>query len=382
MVRISDILKKKMQARIPSEEAKPKEKLEPQEKEKPLPEPETEVPAPGQPLEVAKAMAKQEGGEEKYRQMQIAKTMREIEPDEERSKDMYARGVQLIRELLNNIRERKPVVTKPIKDLLAQIINYFILGDKTLFALFYNDYAPEDYLCYHIMNTTMMSLTVGLRLGYNKSRLNELGLAAFLHDIGMVGLEDIYLKHHSLSEDEYNKIKKHPGYGADFLSQIKDDISQAVIDAVKEVHERINGKGYPVGRKDGEISEYARIIGIVDVYEALTHSRVYRKQIPPHETIKDMISWCGSLFEVNIFKLLIDQIGIYPIGSYAQLNSDEIAKVVTTNDDSLLRPVVKIIFDANKNRLEEPRLVNLAKEFNLYIKRPLSDEELSQMIKG
>lgn len=382
MVRISDILKKKMQARIPSEEAKPKDKLRPQEEEKPLPEPETEVSTPGQPLEVAKAMAKQEGGEEKYRQMQIAKTMKELQPDEERSKDAYARGIQLIRELLNNITEKKPVVTKPIKDLLAQIINYFILGDKTLFTLFHNDYAPEDYLCYHIMNTTIMSLAIGLRLEYNKSRLNELGLAAFLHDIGMSGLEDIYLKHRSLSEDEYNKIKKHPGYGAEFLSQMKDDISQAVIDAVKEEHERINGKGYPAGRKDGEISEYARIIGTIDVYEALTHSRVYRKQIPPHEAIKEMISWCGSLFETRIFKLLIDQIGAYPIGSYAQLNSDEIVKVVAMNDDFPLRPVVKIIFDANKNRLEEPRLINLAKEFNLYIKRPLLDEEISQMIKG
>lgn len=380
MVRISDILKKKIQVPIPSEEAKPKDKIEPQEK--PLPESETKVSTPGQPLEVAKAMAKQEGGEEKYREMQIAKTMKELQPDEERSKDAYARGVQLIRELLNNITERKPVVVKPIKDLLAQITNYFILGDKTLFTFFYNDYAPEDYLCYHIMNTTIMSLAIGLRLEYNKSRLNELGLAAFLHDIGMAGLEDIYLKHRSLSEDEYNKIKKHPGYGAEFLSQIKDDISQALIDAVKEVHERINGKGYPDGRKDGEISEYARLIGTIDVYEALTHSRVYRKQIPPHEAIKEMISWCGSLFEPRIFKLLIDQIGAYPIGSYAQLNSDEIVKVVAMNNDFPLRPVVKIIFDANKNRLEEPRLVNLAKEFNLYIKRPLSDEELSQMIKG
>lgn len=377
MVRISDILKKKMQATTPPvapSEAKPEEKPEPG-KEKPSQKPETEVSEPSETTKLGKAMPHRESQE-----MQIAKVMKELEPDIERSNDLYSKLTQLAKELLINVEEKKSIELKPIKDLLEEIINYVILGDKTLFTFFYNDYIPEEYFYNHMVNAMVMSVGMGLKLGYNKSRLNELGLAAFLHEIGMTEVKKIALQHRTLSEEEFDKIRKHPDYGAKFLLEIK-DITSEVISAVKEEHERMNGKGYPEGLRDGEISEYARIIATVDVYEALTHSRVYRKRLSPYEAIKEMILSSNSLFDSRIFKILIDLIGIYPIGSYAQLNSDEIAKVVTVNDDFPLRPVVKIIFDANKNRLKEPHLINLAKEFNLYIKRPLPDEEVSRLIK-
>lgn len=350
-------------------EAKPEEKPEPG-KEKPSQKPETEVSMPSETPKFAKAMTQRESQE-----MQIAKVMRELEPDIQRSKDLYSKVTKLAKELLINVEEKKPIELKPIKDLLEEIINYIILGDKTLFTFFYDDYIPEEYFYNHMVNVMIMSVGMGLRLGYNKSRLNELGLASFMHEVGMMEVKEIAFQPRTLTEDEFNKIKKHPDYGATLLSQIK-DITGEVINAVKEEHERMNGKGYPEGRKDGEISDYARIIATVDVYEALTHSRVYRKSLSPYEAIKEMIPCSNTLFDSRIFKILIDQIGIYPIGSYVELNTDEIAKVVTVNEDFPLRPVVNIIFDAKKNRLKEPRLVNLAKEFNLYIKRPLSDEEV------
>ena len=162
------------------------------------------------------------------------------------------------------------------------------------------------------------------------------------------------------------------------LSSIK-ELPEAVIQAIKETHERMDGKGYPKGIKGGELSEYARIIAIADTYEAAIHSRVYRRS--PHEVIKEMLSSASGSFDGRVLKAFINLIGIYPAGSYVELNSAEIAKVISSNDNFPLRPVVHIIFDSNRKRLNEPRLINLAKQFNLYIKDQLSDEDVLRLTK-
>lgn len=381
MVRISDILKKKMEAK------------EPEKPKAPKPEPPPPVPAEAPPVETPPAQFSQaavqkeipapeavaQRKEQKPQEMQIAKAMKEIQPDKARSQNHYLAGIQLAKDILNNIRQKLPFDFGQVKEWISSLVGLLVLKDTELARLFYEQ-SQENYLYSHMVNVPIMSILVGLDLGYNKSKLNELGLAAFLHDIGMIKVEKIYLEPRPLSDEEYNQIKEHPVYGIEILAKIK-DIPEPVIYAVKEIHERVNGTGYPSGSKDGEISEYGRIIGLVDVYEALTHNRPHRKRYLPHEAIREMITGSNSLFEAGILKLLINQVGVYPIGSYAELNTEEVVKVVNINNDFPLRPVVNIIFDVRKKRLTEPRLVNLAKEFNLFIKRPLSSDEVAELIK-
>jgi HD-GYP domain-containing protein (c-di-GMP phosphodiesterase class II) len=361
MVRISDILKKKMRDSTPTSEIKPIPSIQP-----------------------SQAMTPKESAQEltpqKPPEMQIAKVMKELQPNIERSKTLYSKAIQLVKELLIAAAERKSIEPQSIKDLVEVVINCLVLQDKTLFTLYYVDYSAEDYLYHHMVNVMIMSVDVGLGLGYNKSQLAELGLAAFLHDIGMVSVKDIALQPRQLTEEEYNKIKEHPVYGAAIISRLK-NFPHAIVSAIQEQHERINGKGYPKGLKDGEITEYARIIAAVDVYEALTHTRAYRKRYSTHEAIKNIISSGSSIFDSRILKVLIDKVGIYPIGSWIELNTNEIGRVITTNDEFPLRPVANLLFDGEGNRLKELRTVDLAKQFNLYVKRPLSDEEVTRKIK-
>jgi len=361
MVRISDILKKKMRDSTPTSEIKPIPSIQP-----------------------SQAMTPKESAQEltpqKFPDMQIAKVMKELKPDIERSKTLYSKAVQLANELLRSAAEGKPIELQSIKDLVGEVINCLVLGDKTFFNLFYQDYSAEDYLYNHMVNVMIMSVDVGLGLGCNKSQLAELGLAAFLHDIGMVTVRDIALQPRQLTEEEYNKIKEHPVYGVNILSKLK-GFPQAIAHAIQEHHERINGGGYPKGLKDEEITEYARIIAVVDIYEALSHTRAYRKKYPLHKAIKDIISSGSLLFDNRVLKALIDKIGIYPVGSWVELNTNEICRITATNDEFPLRPGVSVIFDSGGNRLKETRTADLAKQFNLYVKRPLSDEEVLRKIK-
>lgn len=320
-----------------------------------------------------------EAAKEKPPGMQIAKAMKETQTDIERPKTLYSKGTQLAKEILDNARDKKPIDLTSIKDLVASMVDSIVLGDKGLLNLFY-EYTPENYLYSHMVNVLIMSVEVGLGLGYNKSKLNELGLASFLHDVGMVKVERVALQPRPLSDEEYKQIKEHPLYGVEILSKIK-ELPEGVIYAVKEDHERVNGQGYPQGIKDGQISEYARIIGTVDVYEALTHDRTHRNKYPPHEAIKEILTANSSLFDPAILRTLISRIGIYPVGSWIELNTNEIGKVVATNDELPLRPVVSLVFDSASRQLEEPRLVNLVNQFNLFVKRPLTDEEVLKKTK-
>lgn len=374
MFRIADILKNKMNVPDASTPAKPTEEQKPP-KEEPA-KSESSV----SPIQIAKTIT-QKGTERLPRyEMHISKAMKEIEPDMERSKGIYLRCIQLAEELLKNTDERKSVEIKPIRDLLDEVINCFVLGDKILLTICYEKYEDSKYVFNHLTNVMIMSIAIGLKLGYNQSRLNELGLLAFLHDVGVIKATEISLGSQVLSEEEYSRVKQHFIYGAELLTRIK-EIACPVIYAVVEQRERLHKAVSPGQSKEEHIAEYTRIIDITDCYEALIHHRVQGKEVRPYEIIKEMLTSNNLFFDSRILKHFIDLIGIYPIGSYVALNTLEIAKVVMPNDNSPLRPVLYVIIDANKNRLEQPRLINLTKELNIYIKKPLSDEDVLKLIK-
>ncbi len=376
MVRISDIFKRLTPGKTPSTPEE-KQKEEPTQ-EKPTEGIKQKAPPYGPEAPLPEATVQKEEAED-VSSLRIAKAMKETAADKARSHNLYLMGVQLIKEVLSNAENLKPINLVQIKQWISDLLDYLIFVDGELLRLFYEYTSSENYLYSHMINTVIMSTEVGLGLSYNKSRLNELGLASFLHDIGMIKVGKLEMQPRKLSEAEYNEIKNHPIYGADILSKIK-DINESVIFVVKEEHERMNGTGYPKGLKDGEISEYARIVAIVDVYEALIHNRPYRKKSSPHDAIKEIIA-NNQLYDLEVLKVLINKVGVYPVSSWVELNSNEIGKVIITNNEFPLRPVVQILFDATRQKLKEPRMINLAKQLNLFIKKPISDEELAKEIK-
>lgn len=377
MVRISDIFKKtSSSARQNPADIKPKEESF---KEKPSAELKSEIPYP-MDTSPRRAMAQKdkiETGE--FQQEHVARGMNATAEDRARSRNLYLMGVQLVREVFLNIEQLKSINLIQIKQWVSDVIGCFMSGDTELLRLFY-EYASENYMHDHMLNTVIMSIELGLGLGYNKSQLNELSLAAFLHDIGMIKVDKLAMEERKLSEKEYAQIKEHPLYGVEILSKTK-DVPEPVIYAVKEAHERQDGSGYPRGLRNGEMSEYSRVIAIVDVYEALTHNRPHRKKFPLHQAIKELIA-DSALFDPSILKTLIKKVGVYPVSSLVELNSNEIGMITMNNDGFPLRPVIQVLFDTKRHRLKNPHCINLAEQFNLFIKRAISEEELAGEIKG
>ena len=163
------------------------------------------------------------------------------------------------------------------------------------------------------MNVCILSLAVGQGLKYKKEQLEDLGIGAFLHDVGMVKVKkDIIEGNHKLDAAEYEQVKKHTDYGVGILNNVP-GINQDILAVVGEHQERADGTGYPRGLTSGKINEYARIVGLADVYDALTHSRPYRKKLEPFENavIQQIVS-NRHLFDPYILRVFLESLTKHP----------------------------------------------------------------------
>ena len=144
----------------------------------------------------------------------------------------------------------------------------------------------------------------------NQKKIEDIGVAATLHDIGKVGIsDDILNKPGKLTEEEYNKIKEHVIIGRQILENTSSDkLSDDVLEYAKEItlhhHEKYDGTGYPDGLKGDEINILSRIMSIIDVYDALVNERIYKKAMPYEEAEEYIISQSEKAFDpkvVNVF---------------------------------------------------------------------------------
>jgi len=259
----------------------------------------------------------------------------------------------------------------------SKLISEILKDPNLLDCLYANTLAyqnPGDLLVYHSLNVFIYSVKVGLELGYHGRQLLELGLAAMLHDIGMIKVpEEIIKKGNLLSEEELDIIKKHPVYGHEIIMKLGREYMW-LAEAVLQEHEREQGQGYPKGIKGDQIREYAKIIGVADVYEALTHPRPHRREAVPYEAIREM----KDSFPTGILKALLIQLTIYPLGCYVKLNSNVIGRVVAVNPDSPLRPTIELVYDSQGRPPEPGQVLNLSREPFLYIVECLHQEDLPE----
>jgi HD-GYP domain-containing protein (c-di-GMP phosphodiesterase class II) len=234
----------------------------------------------------------------------------------------------------------------------------------------------EDYNISHQTNVAVYSLKLGFGLGYSREKLLELGLASLMHDTGMFRIpESIRMKREKLTGQEVDVIKTHPDIGRDILSVFNAN-DPYLSKVAYEHHERDGGQGYPRGLKGSDIHEYARIVAITDSYEAMTHHRPYRKALLHPLSAKELIKQKNSLFAPFVIKAFLQEISLYPPGSYVLLNNKAIAEVVANDKNHPLRPEVRILFDGEGNKVYTDVIVKLAQNPLFFIMDGISQDEI------
>ena len=212
------------------------------------------------------------------------------------------------------------------------------------------------------MDTSILMITFGRFLQFPKDRLEVLGLAGMLLDVGKTKLPDSILKKQDmLSPSEYEDVKCHVTHSVELVRSAP-DLPKGVDEVILEHHERQDGSGYPRGLKGDAISIDGAIAALVDSFSALTSSRPYAEQASPSNALSLMHKLRGKLFHEALVEQFIQCIGIYPVGGAVELNTGEVAIVIAQNLVRRLQPRVMIILDAEWKPIYPQKILDLVKE--------------------
>ncbi|MFG6327954.1 MAG: HD-GYP domain-containing protein [Lachnospiraceae bacterium] len=197
----------------------------------------------------------------------------------------------------------------------------------------------DEYTFKHSVDVATMSMIIAKNMGYSQDDIYSIGVAGLLHDIGKskVPLE-ILNKPAKLNDEEFKVMKNHTVFGYEIIKE-KENFSQAIALAVLQHHEKMNGRGYPLGVKADKITDFAKILSVVDVYDALVTERPYKKALSQRTAIEMIMSMTEEL-DIKAMKVFFKTVILYPVDTIVELSNGEKAKVVKNNEGSVLRPTV------------------------------------------
>jgi HD-GYP domain-containing protein (c-di-GMP phosphodiesterase class II) len=233
--------------------------------------------------------------------------------------------------------------------------------------------APNDnYLASHAVKSTIIAIIIGFYLKLPNHRLIELGVAALLHEIGMIKLPpQIYLSRRPLQPQERKAILTHPVLSYNLLKSF--DFPLTVTQAALEHHERENGSGYPQKLTSDKISLYAKIIAVACSYEALSSQRPHKEAKDGYTGMLELLKNEGKQYDDTIVRALVFSLSIYPIGLYVLLSSGRKGQVVDVNPENPRFPKVQVFGELNpdgKNKTLETSQTGIS------IVRPLTRDEI------
>ena len=271
------------------------------------------------------------------------------------ARNTFFKAMSVVQEVVVNTQKDKDVNISKTKRVVHALIDHISRDESSLIELAaIKDF--DDYTYAHSTNVAVYALTLGVRLGLDRSRLSQLGFTALFHDIGKVKLPtDLIRKPDAFDENDWIQMQMHPVLGAKtILRNLKFDVHIArAARGAFEHHINHDFTGYPLLKyQQRPHNLFSKIISIVDTFDALSSGRVYlKKSIPPEKVLKKMQYQMQIKFDSFLLKIFNDIIGIYPAGTLVLLTTDEIALVLTNHDTDKARPYVKIV--GNKDGLIE-----------------------------
>ncbi len=268
-----------------------------------------------------------------------------IEGESAISPMLRIRGIDCIK--TSNIDGCKAVAKQIVEELLAK-------KDISLDMMDLRSY--DDYTYAHSVNVAVLCCVIGTGMNMNALQLENLVMAAILHDLGKLSIPmEILNKPDRLTQEEYQIMKSHSTRSYELIKD-RQDLSAFVKVAVLEHHENVDGSGYPKGLEGSEQSLYTKILHVADVYDALISRRPYKDPYSVHEAVEYLMGGCGILFDRDVVTALLNCVSFYPRGSEPILSDGRKGIIYENGGVHNLRPII---------RLEDKSLLDLARASNI-----------------
>ena len=296
-------------------------------------------------------------------------------------KELYEGARENLFKILQLAKDKEGFSIHSINSMIPYVndfVSHLQTEDAPLIPLVYREEKEDDILLHivvHSLNVAIVAIRIGIGLKFGNDKLKKLAMLAFFHDVGMIMVPpEIPQKNGKLTPEEVSILRKHPEYGYNIMRKTN-RMYENLANEIYQEHERWDGSGYPKGLKKGEISENSIIIGISDIYTSLVSPRYHRPRCLPFEAVKEIIATSKEQFPQRVMRTLINEFSVFPQGIYVRLNSGEVGRVIATKRFAPLRPVVEILYDAEGQRMQSPKIVDMVKDNILQITSAFFEEE-------
>lgn len=254
---------------------------------------------------------------------------------------LYKESVITLKTIMNNLAIGKVVVPEKIREISDALYEYIDKGGISIEYIF-EIKTKDKYTYNHSINVALYALLIAEWVGCSEEEKKNIIKAGLLHDIGKSRIpSEILNKKGKLTKEEFDIVKTHTTIGYTMAKDIL-SIDENVRQAILSHHERIDGSGYPQGLKGDEINNYAKILAIADVYDALISKRVYKEKSTPFQAVEELKRVGAYSFDANILKVFFDNIVNYYLGSKVKVSDGHIGEIVFIPPNNITCPVVKL----------------------------------------
>jgi HD-GYP domain-containing protein (c-di-GMP phosphodiesterase class II) len=271
------------------------------------------------------------------------------------AKRTFYRAIEATKTVMLSGRDKRPIDLRKAKRAVQSIVDLILNEEFSLIGLTAIK-NHDEYTFQHCVNVSILSISLGQRLGFNKKMLGELGVAAILHDLGKATIPGWVLnKPGKLTAEEWKLMTDHPVQGVKMISKLRglNELALRAMIVAFEHHLNIDGSGYPKMGDRLTMSLFSRIVAIADCFDAMTAHRSYRKTpFTPYEALHHMLIANKEKFDPLLIKAFVNTVGMYPAGTVVLLDTNEIGVVTAHNGHDIFRPKVKIVADRDRKKVD------------------------------
>jgi HD-GYP domain-containing protein (c-di-GMP phosphodiesterase class II) len=299
---------------------------------------------------------------------QLAESARPLAPEPRTSlaeemmkaRSAFTEATKIIRSLMEDIRLGHQVEIATTRPTVEKITSSVLRNSNAMMTM-RRLKSIDDYTFLHSVSVCAMLVSFAKVVDMEIGSIHDIALGGLIHDVGKMRVVKAVLnKPADLTEEEFIHMKSHVVLGSDLMRQMP-GVPLLALEPLELHHERFDGGGYPHNLKGEQISVVGRMSAIVDVYDAITSNRVYRKGISPAVAVQKLFEWSKHHFDPAMVQLFLKSVGIYPVGSLVRLESGRIGVVLAQSESSLLTPLVRVMYDGKRKHYLPPEDVDLSR---------------------